>query len=248
VKCLDEQQLEIPLQLLTCEGDALINRRIELLVEENNKLRNYIERSISPKFHKLTIITNIHNLHYLLQTGNPALLHDYLSDFDLADLHDEYVQYFYNVFANCSQVTVYKALADRLDPNYPITVAPRDGTAESRIVPNAGMEKMHTLFTRKVHYLMNQFAAGDNGYNGNISGMYNNAKSYFPILNILINKANLAKLLCGTNKPYPAAGTIKQLADRWFEPMIQHIKTLEKSDENQQNMDTLVRLKMATYL
>ena len=194
------------------------------------------------------------SVHHVVQ-----LFLDYLSGFDFANRQDKYVQQFYNTLATRHfdslikpLIPIFNALKNKLDPNYPITALPQNEAAD--IISNAGMEKMHTLFTRMVHYLMKTMACYDsgNGYKSNVEAykgnMYDYEKPYLLILNTLANKTDFTKLLCGTSKSYPAAGTIKQLADRWFEPMIRHINTLPQSDENMQTVGTLTKLRMATYL
>ena len=113
---------------------------------------------------------------------------------------------------------------------------------------------MHALFTRMAHYMIQKIAHQDTGnnYKSNVKGykkyMYNATELPLLILNTMAHNADFTKLLCGTSKAYPAAGTIKQFADRWFEPMIRHINTLPQSDENMQTVGTLTKLRMATYL
>jgi hypothetical protein len=265
--CVDDQPIDIHLQLVTGEGDALFNRRIQSLVEDNNRLKNDLDKFANA--HKMTIVKNIWSLQNTLHYCGPDLFIDYFAGFDFANRQDKYVQQFYNVlatgvFANISNLTpVFKALCDTIDPNYPITAVPLNEAAD--IISNVGREKMHTLFTRMVHYMMKVIAASDNtgdnydpqkGYTSwrrndvekNKGYTYDDIKSHLLILNTLVNKADFTKLLCGTSKQHPAAGTIKQLADRWFEPMIRHINTLPQSDENQQTVGTLTKLRMAIYL
>jgi len=254
--CVDDQPIDIHLQLVTGEGDALFNRRIQSLVEDNNRLKNDLDKFANA--HKMIIIRNIWSLNQTLQICGQDLFIDYFAGFDFVNRQDKYVQQFYNVLATGTfsniyyLIPVFKALCDTIDPNYPITAAPLNEAAD--IISNVGRDKMHTLFTRMVHYMMNTIAARDTGssYKANVEtnkgNMYSYVPSYLLILNTMVNKADFTKLLCGTSKANPGAGTIKQLADRWFEPMIRHINTLPQSDENQQTVRKLNKLRMATYL
>jgi hypothetical protein len=253
LKCMDDQQIEINLQLVYDKDkkkenalvynkeNALYDQQIQILVEENNRLK---------EFNKIIIIRNIWGLHQTLQMCGNDLFIDYFYGFDFVNREDKWVQRFYNVLANGTFVQisiltpVFRALENKLDPNYPITIAPQNEALD--IISNVG--PMHTLFTRIVHCMMQVIAFYNTNIEKNKNNIYNNVQAHLLILNTMANNADFTKLLCGTSKSYPAAGTIKQMADQWFEPLIRHVSILVDNEENRRTIGTLTKLCAATWL
>jgi hypothetical protein len=226
-------------------GTLLINEKIESSNVDPNVGTLLINEKINLR--KITIIENIWDLHQILQICGNRNFINYFTDLDFADRNDKYVQQFYNILAMGdfngvqSLIPVFKVLDDKIDPNYPIMTIPID------IIPNVGPD---TLFTRMVHYMMQVIAEHNtrNNYQNNVCCVYNHVRSYLVVLNIWINKADLTKLLCGTSMKYPEVGSVKQLVDRWFEPMIRYVNTYPQSNENRQTIETLKKLRTATWL